>query len=190
MEKSTDRRVRKTLQILRGGLTSLMKEKPINEISVRELSELCDINRGTFYLHYKDVFDMVEQLERELYRELEAILAKYDIHSDEQMLLMMKDLFAFLDENKDICSAILGKYGNSAFVMRVATLMKAKYNYLWNSLKGNKSTTYERSFWFMVSGAIGLIQEWLGCENPEPADEIAELAYQLIFNGIKMLTWQ
>ena len=56
-----DRRVRKTRESLITALITLLEKKNINEISVRELSELADINRGTFYLHYKDPYDMLKK---------------------------------------------------------------------------------------------------------------------------------
>ena len=62
-EEQGDRRVRRTKAMLRAALTELLKTKPVNEISVTELTRLADVNRGTFYGHYKDIFDMVEQLE-------------------------------------------------------------------------------------------------------------------------------
>ena len=55
VENKTDRRVRRTKRLLLKSLTSLMKEKPIKDISVKELTDLADINRGTFYLHYRDI---------------------------------------------------------------------------------------------------------------------------------------
>lgn len=60
--KSTDRRIRKTKTALKNGLIELMLEKNINDISVRELTEKVDLNRGTFYLHYKDIFDLLEKI--------------------------------------------------------------------------------------------------------------------------------
>ena len=47
-ENTTDRRVRKTRGQLRQGLVRLMREKSIQDITVKELCEECDINRGTF----------------------------------------------------------------------------------------------------------------------------------------------
>ena len=44
-----------------------MKEKSIKEITVQELVDEVDINRSTFYLHYKDIYDLVEQLEQEVF---------------------------------------------------------------------------------------------------------------------------
>lgn len=54
-EEILDRRVRKTRRQLKECLTRLLKGKKIQDITVRELAEMADINRGTFYLHYKDV---------------------------------------------------------------------------------------------------------------------------------------
>ncbi len=63
-EIKVDRRVRRTKRQLRMALTSLMLEKDINTITVFEITELADVNRGTFYSHYKDVRDLLSQLER------------------------------------------------------------------------------------------------------------------------------
>ena len=66
---AVDRRVRKTKKQLRQGLTQLLQTKNINEISVRELSDLVDINRGTFYLHYRDIYDLLDQIEQEMFEQ-------------------------------------------------------------------------------------------------------------------------
>ena len=50
-----DRRIRKTRKLLLHGLTQLMEKKSIKHITVRELTDLCDLNRATFYLHYRNV---------------------------------------------------------------------------------------------------------------------------------------
>ena len=53
MEKM-DRRVRKTRALLLQGLVKMLETHDIQDISVKELTELVDINRGTFYLHYDE----------------------------------------------------------------------------------------------------------------------------------------
>ena len=70
----TDRRVRKTKALLLKGLMQLMETKDIRDISVKELSDLVDINRSTFYLHYSDIYDMLAQIENELFIEFNDIL--------------------------------------------------------------------------------------------------------------------
>ena len=65
MEKKVDRRVIKTRRQLKKGLAALMKEKSVNQITVKELVEEVDINRSTFYLHFKDIQDLLREIERE-----------------------------------------------------------------------------------------------------------------------------
>ena len=64
--EAVDRRVRRTRKQLRECLVTLLKQKKVQDITVRELTELADPNRGTFYFHYKDVFDLLEKTESEL----------------------------------------------------------------------------------------------------------------------------
>ncbi len=55
---TADRRKRKTKALLRQTLTRLLLEKDLKDITISELTELADINRGTFYLHYRDIYDL------------------------------------------------------------------------------------------------------------------------------------
>ena len=73
-----DRRVRKTRRQLRECLITLLKEKKVQDITVRELTDMADLNRGTFYLHYKDVFDLLEKTEAELQEDFNQLVRKHD----------------------------------------------------------------------------------------------------------------
>ena len=66
--EAVDRRVRKTRKQLRECLISLLKQKKVQDITVRELTDMADLNRGTFYLHYKDVYDLLENCD--VYRQI------------------------------------------------------------------------------------------------------------------------
>jgi len=65
MAEKMDRRVRKTKAQLREGLARLMQQKSIKEISVKELVDEVDINRSTFYLHYTDIYQMLQKIEED-----------------------------------------------------------------------------------------------------------------------------
>jgi len=64
-EQTVDRRVRKTKSQLRSCLSILLETKKIQNITVKELAQMADINRGTFYLHYKDVYDLLEHIQKD-----------------------------------------------------------------------------------------------------------------------------
>ncbi len=67
-----DLRVKRTKQNITNAFLALRSQKPLERISVKELAELAEINKATFYLHYRDVYDLSNQLEDEL---LERCLA-------------------------------------------------------------------------------------------------------------------
>ena len=75
--ETLDRRVRRTRKLLRECLIALLKTKKVQDITVRELTERADLNRGTFYLHYKDVFDLLEKTEEDLQEDFNRVLSRH-----------------------------------------------------------------------------------------------------------------
>ena len=61
-----DLRVKKTKSAIINSFLELRSKKPLERITVKELSDLAQINKATFYLHYKDIYDLSESLEEEL----------------------------------------------------------------------------------------------------------------------------
>lgn len=68
-----DRRNEKTEQLIKGTFLKLLKEKSLNKITVAEISRLANLGRGTFYLHYDDVYDLYENIERKIIDDLKSI---------------------------------------------------------------------------------------------------------------------
>lgn len=64
IQDTQDRRVRRTRMRLQQAMLELLKEKDARSITVRELTQRADVNRGTFYAHYKDVFDLLDRWSR------------------------------------------------------------------------------------------------------------------------------
>ena len=65
MEKM-DARKRYTQMVLKQSFLKLLKEKPANRITVKEVCALAQLNRATFYAHYSDCFALMESIENEL----------------------------------------------------------------------------------------------------------------------------
>lgn len=184
-----DRRVRKTKTLLRRCLAELLQTKKINEITVKELTDMADLNRGTFYLHYKDVYDLLEQAERELMTEFYLLLNKYSpdtlrTHSAP----IFKDIFTLVLENRDIVSILMGENGDLQFQNRLRDIIKEKcLNDLMNLYIEKDPETYTVFFYFMLSGCIGIVQYWLrnGCRKTPEA--LALITEKIILDGIHTL---
>lgn len=57
----TDLRIIKTRRAISNALIELLQKKGINKITVAELSQKAEINKGTFYLHYVDIYDLYQK---------------------------------------------------------------------------------------------------------------------------------
>ena len=185
-ESIMDRRVRKTRATLRRCLTTLLQTKKIQEITVRELAEMADINRGTFYLHYKDVYDLMEQIENELVTELEQMLDLYRVPDlKAKPSLFFSDLYPLIQKNADIITCLLGENGDLNFVNRLKTMLPERCLRRWLELKTPKDEdTLEAYSAFIVSGCVGIVQYWLESGMKEPAKRMAELTEEFILKGI------
>ena len=60
-----NRSVRATRRRLCDALVSLLVQKPVRDITVRELTRLARVSRGTFYFHYRDIYELLDRLEQE-----------------------------------------------------------------------------------------------------------------------------
>ena len=65
MRRERDLRTEKTDRAIRGAFLELLLRKPVDRITVKELAERAEINKGTFYLHYRDLYDLYRRLVEE-----------------------------------------------------------------------------------------------------------------------------
>lgn len=69
-----DLRVQKTLQSIDDAIIRLLKEKSFESITIKDISDEAMINRGTFYSHYSDKYELIESFQITLVSDIEALL--------------------------------------------------------------------------------------------------------------------
>lgn len=63
-EKITDIRIIKSREKIKSALINLLNKYNFAEISVKNICQLAEISRGTFYLHYQDKYDLVSKYQK------------------------------------------------------------------------------------------------------------------------------
>ena len=189
MNNSNDRRVRRTKRLLTKSLTSLMKEKRINKITVTELTERADVNRSTFYLYYKDIYDMIERIETDMFEDFSIELNKlYQSEPKrESTLAFFSFVFDFIRENADICKILLGQDGDYNFLNKFKEAIIESHPPL--NFRLDSGNLMEHYFMpFAISGSIGVIQQWLEDDMAVPTQDMSHFLIGLISEGIKPVT--
>ena len=102
-----DKRVRYTKMFLKEALIKLLNEKPISRITIKELCEEAEINRATFYSHYQDQYDLLDQLEQEMFdKPLLYIESLKEDASENRVKQIVKEILHNIDDNKDLVCAL------------------------------------------------------------------------------------
>ena len=188
MEKTKeDRRVRRTKKVLIQALTKLLSEKQISDITVKELAEMADVNRGTFYLYYRDIFDMLERTEDEMFAALDEIL---QLHENDDMTIqtesILLDLFSFIKDHQELCQVLLSPNGDMNFLHRLNLVLYDRVRKVWE-VSGKqfriKETDFDYHYSFLVFGCAGLIRAWVSRGCPEDSTQMAQLANRLMLYG-------
>ena len=181
-----NRSVRNTKRRLREGLLSLLQERQLSEISVRELAELADVNRGTFYFHYNDLHDMLQQLEDEFFQGFYAVLNSREPTAPDRSSACsyLQSVFTFLAENQDFCRVLLGPRGDIRFVNRLKALVGEKCSSFWQmAIPQGDPQRYGLFNAFIINGCVGLVETWLNGGLVQSPGELADLAAKVIVSS-------
>lgn len=90
--------MRYTQRVIKESLLKLLAKKPIKKITVKEICELAQINRATFYLHYQDPYDLFEQIENELFEDLSSTVAA----KQRDISTLIKEVLKIIEKNVDL----------------------------------------------------------------------------------------
>ena len=96
---TTQKRKTTTKSDLKEALTRLLREKDFEAISVSDIAREAGVNRGTFYLHYVDKFDMMDKLIDEILQNILTLLK-------EEALPGIVKIFEYLKEDFDFIHAM------------------------------------------------------------------------------------
>lgn len=94
--KIMDKRAIKSKNAIIATFLALIKTKPVERLTVKELCEKARINKSTFYAHYHDLQDLSAQLEAELVYEILHSLPRNDLYSLKTSELFAVDLYQAL----------------------------------------------------------------------------------------------
>ncbi len=184
---SGDHRVRVTKMLIRRAFTELLRKKPIQGITIQELCKLAGVNRGTFYTHYQDIFQLLAQIESDMMEDFRKALAPLPTPADAHGSVVdsCTRIFQCLKENADICVVMLGDYSDKLFLDKLLALGKqtclAAYSGYFRHA-GPREIEY--FYAFVSNGCIGLLRKWISEGMLAPAGEIALIAEKIMLSGI------
>ncbi|MDR1893203.1 MAG: TetR/AcrR family transcriptional regulator [Spirochaetales bacterium] len=167
---------------------SLYAKLPLKQITIKGITERLKINRGTFYLHYFDLDDLLTSIEDE---HLEFIRKINDKNRRYYLSNKVNDLQKFyiptlkhIEENKPVIRILMSPNSRPRFKDAFKDMMrnnvKSKYQF---ALDGNKRDEYKKYIIdIIIAGNMGIISNWVCTENNNSAQDIADLFGDILLN--------
>jgi AcrR family transcriptional regulator len=175
---------------------NLIEEKGIEGITVRDLTEQAGLNRGTFYLHYRDIADLLEQSKSEMLQGLLKLhdkmnpTTKIDENFEAKKEAMVLAMFDYFAENHRFFELMLGPKGDPSYIDQMKKFLKKIYYENHLRIQPNDANMMVPRDYLIahaISSTLGIIQHWFESGMNLAPKEMVTLVRRLAeFNPLQL----
>jgi len=166
----------KTKKAFMDAFSELYSLKPIEKISVQEITDKAGYNRSSFYQHFRDVYDLLDFLEKDV---LDFMHQRLQMGKGS-----VQEIITVFDEKGFYLNALFGDYGGNRFLEKLKANVPFQSHNL-NISKDNPISPYLMEF--HLSTILSLLRLWHRRERDIPPDEILNLIFRLYTGGISAI---
>lgn len=183
--RKTDRRTLYTRMVIKESLLMLLGEKNYGDITVADLCREADLNRGTFYLHYNNIPQVIEELFDDAIGNMHSVLAQIGctVATDEKCAY---PLCRFLRENKKYQPLFFSDSLRSQAVERLAGSNRDRYIAKLREKTKLSDEVLEAIFYFQLNGCLAVSKRNIGISD-DAWGKIQCGVDQLLRNGFQNL---
>lgn len=191
MEKKTDLRVLRTKKLIKEAFLTLIKKKGFQAITIQDIAEEAFINRATFYLHYQDKYDLLDQICNNYLNELmDVINFSFHIQNGEinvkRFKITIQKVFEKIEEDLEFYKVMFGPNGVPDFSDKVEEFIFAKFKANFTDIVGDLSKLDIPADFllnFISSAYIGVVKWWLNTDNRYSPEYMADHLAKIITKG-------
>ena len=176
----TDRRIRETF-------LQLIDEVGFDAVTIKLLTDRAEVNRGTFYHHYADKYELLEQMTNEIFEKIEATFER-EIpfvlinKTEDSPYRRIIPFLIFLYENRTLMRILLSPTSDGMFRKRVRDYMQ---QILFSGLheQGERLVPEDYLIAYLSAAHLGVIESWLSHPNETTPEEIARIIFTISMEG-------
>ncbi len=183
-QEKLDPRVKRTRQLIEQAFMDIINEKGFQEVTVQDITERAGINRATFYSHFEDKYDLLDQrIRRGFLEEMDKRMLNACHFSMDNLHNLIVAVCEFIKNTNSHC-----KPAQNQFETLVEAQVKdVMYGLLLNWLEQIKTNTVPEIAATATSWAIyGLALQWTHSKKPEPVEKFADEVLPLIAPNLQL----
>ena len=170
--EKADHRVRYTKLVIKNSLLELMKERSISKITVTDICKKANINRNTFYSHYINQFELLSNIEDELYEEIRQVVGHtMDLDASGKLSY---EICKYIKANSNICEVLFSDNGDKDLLERILYISHDFNVEKWKKeVKHIDQKLFDNWYTFTAYGSIAIIKKWVNSGMKESPSKIA-----------------
>lgn len=179
MNKLTDRRIIKSQNAIKTAFLTMLIEESFDEITVKKITDVADVSRKTFYLHYLDKYDLLEKIVDERLEDLDIICkAKSELGFTEGTLIW----FEYFDQHRNFFTSLFKSNSTVSFRKQLLHFMIRQVNLKINHYNPEKNSYVLQQFLSMA--VLGIIESWLSGELKVEIQQLSKEVGELLEKNI------
>ena len=183
--ETDERRVRKTKRAIRNAFAALLAEKDVNQITVKDIAERADINRKTFYNHYRGVYQVMDEIENSIVDDFDRMLREASGSIDlRNPAMIYEKLTQLLQKDIDFYGNLLCMNGNNSLRDKLFSRLKAHALVSMQARLPIAQQELELGIHFTFSGLMSVYQHWFQSDRTLSLDELTKTVSRLSFYGV------
>ena len=167
-----DRRTRYSLRAIRSALFALLETKPLDSITITDICRVADVNRGTFYRYYRDVYDLLEKTEDDFIEEIHRLIDQSRAR-DFGISDFFTEVFRILSENKELMQISKTKQFTDRFTQKILIFVLPQLNAL--IAEADPKASPEQIHFlsdYMMGGCTRVVADWIEGDMCVPANRL------------------
>ena len=189
-EKKIDRRVIKTKKAIRNAFITLLAQKDYNNISIKDIADVADVDRKTVYNYYSGIYEIREELKNDLIVLWKDALKQLDfkryISNPQQIFDILTEI---INSNFELYSNLMKLDAKSHVIRKLHKALKdiVKEGLNESPKYADNDTKTEIAAQFITAGIIATYQYWFNSEKIVPLEELSKEIGDIVLYGIKSL---
>lgn len=189
--KKPDRRVIRTKKAILEAFYELLMKKKLSKITIKELCDIADINRKTFYTYYDSAYDLLAEIEDDIVNEVEIGIAKMkSTKSDITLRNILTCLIDMLHENSEEISKLVEIDELHGLESKAQEVIKKEILYTIDdagAINKKNSVIFDMSIEYIISGIVSMHIDWFNTKNQLPYDVLIELSIAFADENIQTM---
>ena len=193
-EKKENRRAAYSKRVIKESFVELLDNKPLSKISVKEICEMADVNRCTFYSYYEDIYDLHNKIMQEYYDKI-VLIAEQAREKLKQMMkcgrkINVEDVYSFMMklletivENIEISKIIYNPDTENKIHLEIGQMVFDKIVPIGFPTHSKQRVEWiKNAYTFVTGGFTGTIYLWIIRGFPETIETMARNLSRHIYN--------